>query len=80
MGAMKKLLKTDPVIVIEWNVSSVDGAACGDTVALPANDLRALAQALGRLAAKRDLARVAANGAGQDLISAPISAKVKVSA
>ena len=77
---MKKLSKTDPVIVIEWNVSSVDGAACGDAVALPANDLRALAQALGRLAAKRDLARVAANGAGQDLNSAPIGAKLKVSA
>ena len=54
---MKKLQHAEPVIVVEWNY------ACGDdgverTGELSEDDLLALARALGRLAARRELARM----------------------
>lgn len=72
---MKKLSQTKAVVVIEWNGKD------GNTIAhLRKEDLLNLAHALGRLAARRELARLAANGTGPDMISAPKSANVKGSA
>ena len=69
---MKKQSQTNTVVVIEWNG---DG---GNTIAhLRQEHLLNLARALGRLAARRELARLAANSAGQDMISAMKSVKVK---
>jgi hypothetical protein len=72
MGAMKKQSQTNMVVVIEWNGEG------GNTIAhLRQEDLLNLARALGRLAARRELARMAAISAGQDMISAQNGAKLK---
>ena len=72
---MKKLSQTKAIVVIRWNGEG------GNTIAhLRKEDLLNLARALGRLAARRELVRLAANVAGQDMISAPKGAKVNGSA
>ena len=72
---MKKLSQTNAVVVVEWNGEG------GNTIAhLRKDDLLNLARALGRFAAQRELARLAANGTGQDMISARKGAKVAGSA
>lgn len=69
---MKKLSNTKSVVVIEW---SGEG---GNTIDhLKQEDLLNLARALGRLAARRELARLAAANSGQAMISPLTSAKVK---
>lgn len=57
---MKK--QTEPGIVIEWN--GRDGATTLDSV--DKGQLRELARILGRIAARRDLARLRKNGALSD--------------
>ena len=54
---MKKLQTADPVIVVEWNGVTVDGAVDLTGEHLSKDDLLALARALGRMAARRDLAK-----------------------
>ena len=56
---MKKLSTSNTVIVIEWNGETVDGHVCHNTA-----ELEELARALGRLAARRDLAAARAAEAG----------------
>ncbi|MEQ1577666.1 MAG: hypothetical protein ABL894_08435 [Hyphomicrobium sp.] len=70
---MKKLSQTKTVVVIEWNGEG------GSTIDhLREADLLNLARALGRLAARRELARLAATQpAEQVMISTLLSAKVK---
>lgn len=51
MGAMRKRSRCSTVVTIEWNAEG------GCIENLPEKDLLALAHALGRLAARRDLAR-----------------------
>ena len=53
---MKKLQNPDPVIVVEWNHAAGDGIE-HDACCLSKADLLALARALGRMAARRDLAK-----------------------
>jgi hypothetical protein len=75
MGAMKKLSQAHTTVVIEWNGEG------GNTIAhLRQKDLLNLARALGRLAARRELARLTADSTGLAMISAPKCAKVKGSA
>ena len=57
MSAMKKLEIADPVIVVEWNGVTADGAVDHTGDHLSKDDLLALARALGRMAARRDLAK-----------------------
>ena len=54
---MKKLQIADPVIVVEWNGVTADGAVHFTDEHLSKDDLLALARALGRMAARRDLAK-----------------------
>ena len=54
---MKKLQIADPVIVVEWNGVTADGAVDLTCDHLSKDDLLALARALGRMAARRDLAK-----------------------
>ena len=54
---MKKLQIADPVIVVEWNGVTADGAVDISGEHLSKDDLLALARALGRMAARRDLAK-----------------------
>ena len=56
---MKKLSTPNMVIVIEWNGETIDGQVRHNTA-----ELEELARALGRLAARRDLAAARAAGAG----------------
>jgi hypothetical protein len=51
MGAMRKRSQSNVVVTIEWNAEG------GRIENLPEEDLLALARALGRLAARRDLAQ-----------------------
>jgi hypothetical protein len=51
MGAMRKRSQSNAVATIEWNAEG------GRLENLPEEDLLALARALGRLAARRDLAQ-----------------------
>ncbi len=74
MSIMKRQSQSS-VVAIEW--SSTAAGDPSDSVALRVDDLVALASALGRLAAKRDLARDAAEPLPQDIISDPIGDKVK---
>lgn len=54
---MRKLVDQSPVIVVEWRSAS-DGAADGSGGQhIGKEDLLAIARALGRLAARRDIAR-----------------------
>jgi len=72
---MKKLSQTKAVVVIEWNGEG------GNTIGhLRKEDLLTLALALGRLAARRELARLAVTSGGHDMILASKGAKVKWSA
>lgn len=66
MGAMQKLTIHNPVVVVEWRSAS-DGTACGSQQ-LAKDDLLAIASALGRLAARRDLARLK-----QEVVAARLS-------
>ncbi len=52
MGAMRKRSQSNVVVTIEWNAEG------GLFENLPEEELLALARALGRLAARRDLARL----------------------
>ena len=54
---MKKLQHAEPVIVVEWNGVAADGAVDISGEHLSKDDLLALARALGRMAARRDLAK-----------------------
>ena len=54
---MKKLQNAKPVIVVEWNSSTVGDAIGHGNGRLNKEDLRKLAQLLGRMAARRDLAK-----------------------
>ena len=54
---MKKLQIADPVIVVEWNAVTADGAVDLTSEHLSKDDLLALARVLGRMAARRDLAK-----------------------
>lgn len=69
---MKKLAATEPVIVIEW------AAPAGSQ--LSHDDIAVLARALGRLAAKRDLALVRRHEVSNRQSSDEKSAIVKVKA
>lgn len=69
---MKKQAHAKAVVVIEWN-----GEGGNSIEHLRQEDLLKLARALGRLAARRELARLAAANAGPAMISAQKSAKVK---
>ena len=53
---MKKLQQVNPAIVVEWNSVAVGYAIEHGNGHLSEDDLRSLAQALGRIAARRDLA------------------------
>ena len=69
---MKKQTHAKTVVVIDWN-----GEGGNSIEHLRQEDLLKLARALGRLAARQELARLAAASAGTAMISTPKSAKVK---
>lgn len=71
---MKKQ-RTEPTIVIEWNRDPVAGQA-GECVGLSEDGLLALARALGRLAARRDLAAARQKRADTATTSDAVSGKV----
>lgn len=64
---MKQVARSEPVIVIEWNGHGPGQKSALDVRHLSKDDLLNLARALGRLQARRDLARamVAGNPARQ---------------
>ncbi|WP_287389588.1 hypothetical protein [Ralstonia sp.] len=77
---MKQLTGSEPVIIIEW-----DGHALGEQSTLDArhvskDELLNLARALGRLQARRDLARGAVAGTPERLSSGAISSRMKAKA
>lgn len=76
---MKKQQIAEPIIAVEWNCAAVDDSAC-DELQLSKSDLLALARALGRMAAKRELARArdqrARSATTSDQIPGKVPAKV----
>ena len=76
---MKKLQIADPVIVVEWNGVAADGAVDISGEHLSKDDLLALARALGRMAARRDLAKAredrARSATTSDVMPAKMPAK-----
>lgn len=66
---MKKQLRSQPAIVIEWN--SDTGASQNGIDGLPESDLLEFARALGRMAARRDLAAARENLARSAITSDP---------
>ena len=73
---MKKLQIADPVIVVEWNGVAADGAVDISGEHLSKDDLLALARALGRMAARRDLAKAREDRAGSATSSDVMPAKM----
>ena len=76
---MKKLQIADPVIVVEWNGATADGAVDQTGEHLSNADLLALSRALGRMAARRDLAKAredrAQSATTSDVMPAKMSTK-----
>ena len=73
---MKKLQIADPVIVVEWNGVTADGAVDITGEHLSKDDLLALARALGRMAARRDLAKAREDRARSATTSDAMPAKM----
>lgn len=71
---MPKRREDRSYIEIDWV-----GSHCSteNSISLPADELRALAAALGRLAARRDLARAQAESRANDMISAASKASLE---
>ena len=74
---MKQVAGSKPVIVIEWNGHGPGQQSTLDARHLSKDDLFNLARALGRLQARRDLARGAAAGVPERLSSGAIGARMK---
>jgi hypothetical protein len=75
---MKKQQQSQPAIVIEWNSDA--GAAQNSIDGLPESDLLQLARALGRMAARRDLAAARENQARLATTSDPTAVMVSTKA
>lgn len=74
---MKQAAPSEPVIVIEWNSHESGQQSAQDTQLLSKDDLLALARALGRLQARRDLAGGALTGTSERLSSGAKGARMK---
>ena len=73
---MKQVAGSEPVIVIEWNGEASGNQSPLDARHLSKDDLLNLARALGRLQARRDLARGAVTGTPERLSSGAKSARM----
>ena len=80
MSAMKKLQHADPIIVVEWNSATADGAVDLTGEHLSKDDLLALARALGRMAARHDLAKAREDRARSATTSDVMPAKMPTKA
>ena len=77
---MKKHSRTEPVIDIEWSGAPMVDGADSEIPFLAQEELIEIARALGRLAAKRDRARMAAQTSSDRLSSDAINAKMRAKA
>ena len=77
---MKQVAGSEPVIVIEWNGHAPGQQSVPDAHQLSKDDLLNLARALGRLQARRDLARVAVAVTPERLSSGTKNAKMNAKA
>ena len=73
---MKQVAGSKPVIVIEWNGDASGQQSTLDVRNLSKDDLLNLARALGRLQARRDLARGAVLGTPERLSSGAKGARM----
>ena len=74
---MKQLAGSKPVVVIEWNGHAHGQQSALDASHLSKDDLLNLARALGRLQARRDLARGVVAGTHECLSSGTKGARMK---
>ena len=77
---MKKHSRTEPVIDIEWSGRPKADGANREMPCLAQGELIELARALGRLAAKRDRARMAAQTSSDRLSSDAMNGKMRAKA
>lgn len=77
---MRKRADQSPVIVVEWRSASGGGADGSGGQQLAGDDMLAIARALGRLAARRDIARAKRDVAAKRLRSDEIGATMTVKA
>lgn len=77
---MKQVASLEPVIVIEWNSRAPSDQSFPDARHLSKDDLLNLARALGRLQARRDLARGVLGGTPERLSSGAKRARMKAKA
>lgn len=77
---MKQVAGSKPVIVVEWNGHAPGQQSTLDARHVSKDDLLNLARALGRLQARRDLARGVVAGTQERLSSGAKSARMKAKA